>query len=464
MNKKIRIDKIQSVIDRNKDNKDLLKQEIMWEDKLESMTVYKIPLEYLVYNKFNGRILSRTKSLEKQKHSIDVETDEGKAKIEQLLWESKEDRNKKTLSSISKFGQQRVGIITKDGIIIDGNRRAMLLNRIPEYDYFKAIILPVTLEENPIEIEKLETTYQMGEDEKLGYNPIEKYLKAKTILDKLKPTIGEDEAIKRISDWMGERPSKIREYLEVMSTMDEYLETLEYDGVYTQLDGREDQFINLTNWVNNFYGGGSKKAGWAYSDIDVDELKAIAFDYIRVKYEGKEFRYLAHGLKENHFFGDKSIWKSFSDNHFENIDGIEEIEVNFDSPDLKHHLDGRDSKFKENVKDKFQENVDRHHQKLEYNRAADKPEKGIKRSIESFDSINKGHKNFSNPEVQDLVEKLGNKVFDSLNRSSPTRILSHIISLLKNIEASNIPEDEIESLKEKTKEIQSLGYRLHKEL
>ncbi|WP_452598075.1 hypothetical protein [Pontimicrobium sp. MEBiC01747] len=462
MNKKIRIDKIQSVIDRNKDNKDLLKQEIMWEDKLESMTVYKIPLEYLIYNKFNGRILSRTKSLEKQKHSIDVETDEGKAKIEQLLWESKEDRNKKTLSSISKFGQQRVGIITKDGIIIDGNRRAMLLNRIPEYDYFKAIILPVTLEENPIEIEKLETTYQMGEDEKLGYNPIEKYLKAKTILDKLKPTIGEDEAIKRISDWMGEKTSKVREYLGVIDTMDEYLQTLDYDGIYTQLDGREDQFITLTNWINNYYNSESKKAGWAYSNLDVDELKSIAFDYIRVKYEGKEFRLLAHGLKENHFFGDKNIWSSFSSEHFNSTNEIEEIEINYDSPNLKSHLDDRDTKYKEKVKDSFQENVRKHNQKLQYNRAADKPGKGVQNSIDSFDSINKGHKNFSNPEVQDLVEKLGNNVFDSLNRTSPNRVLSHIVGLLEKIDVSKIPEDEIEDAKKKVKKIQNLGYYLFK--
>jgi len=462
MNKETRIKKIQEVIDRNEENKDLLKQEIMWEDQLESKAVYKIPLEYLVYNKFNGRILSRTKSLEKQKHSIDVETVEGKEKIEQLLWESKEDRNKKTLSSISKFGQQRVGIITKDGIIIDGNRRAMLLNRIPEYDYFKAIILPVTLEENPIEIEKLETTYQMGEDEKLGYNPVEKYLKAKTILDKLKPTIGEDEAIKRISDWMGEKTSKVREYLSVMGTMDEYLQTLEYDGIYTQLDGREDQFITLTTWINNYYDSNSRKVGWAYSNLDVDELKSIAFDYIRVRYEGKEFRLLAHGLKENHFFGSRDIWSSFNEEHFDSINEIEEIEINFDSPNLKHHLDDRDSKFKEIVKNPFQENVRKHNQKLQYNRAADKPGKGVQNSIDSFDSINKGHKNFSDPEVQDLVEKLGSKVFDSLNRSSPTRVLSHIVSLLENIDVSNIPDDEIEDAQKKVKKIQNLGYYLFK--
>ena len=31
-----------------------------------------------------------------------------------------------------------------------------------------------------------------------------------------------------------------------MEVMDEYLEYLGYNGIYTQLDKREDQFLNLT--------------------------------------------------------------------------------------------------------------------------------------------------------------------------------------------------------------------------
>lgn len=41
--------------------------------------------------------------------------------------------------------------------------------------YFLAIILPDDAEEK--DIQQLETIYQMGEDDKLDYNPIEKYLK-----------------------------------------------------------------------------------------------------------------------------------------------------------------------------------------------------------------------------------------------------------------------------------------------
>ena len=162
MNKEVRIQKIQEIIERDKNRTDLLNHEIMWEKQLKTEKVFNIPLSYLIYNKYNGRILSRTKSLEKQNQAINVETDEGRDLIEKLLWESKIDRNKKTELSIREFGQQKVGIITKDGVIIDGNRRAMLLNKVDRTGYFKAIVLPVTLDENPIEIEKNFTKKSMN--------------------------------------------------------------------------------------------------------------------------------------------------------------------------------------------------------------------------------------------------------------------------------------------------------------
>src|SRR5436189_75065 len=134
MNKETRIKKISEIIDRDKANP-YGKQDIPWEDVLKPMDVYKIPLDYLIYNKYNGRILSRTKSLESQGQQIDAETDAGKKLVEKLLIESNPSRNKQTLESITKLGQEKVGIITKDGIIIDGNRRAMLLGRSGKYDY-----------------------------------------------------------------------------------------------------------------------------------------------------------------------------------------------------------------------------------------------------------------------------------------------------------------------------------------
>ena len=59
MNKDLRITKINQLLDRDLNNeqlkKDLLRDEIMWEGNLKSFYVHKIPLTYLVYNKYNGR-------------------------------------------------------------------------------------------------------------------------------------------------------------------------------------------------------------------------------------------------------------------------------------------------------------------------------------------------------------------------------------------------------------------------
>lgn len=477
MNKEVRKDKIQEIINSCKDRTDLLNHEIMWEGQLKTEKVYNIPLSYLIYNKYNGRILSRTKSLEKQNQIIDVETETGRDLIEKLLWESKIDRNKKTLQSIKDFGQQKVGIITKDGVIIDGNRRAMLLNKIDRLGTFKAIVLPVTLEENPIEIERLETTYQMGEDEKLGYNPIEKYLKAKQIFDKLTPKITKTEAIKSISDWMGEKESEIKKYLDTMSVMDEYLEYLEYDGLYTRLDKAEDQFLSLTKWLIAFYDSESKKGFDGYENIDVDELKFIAFDFIRLRgrtgqgnYDGKEFRNLAEGNRERHFFGDKEIWKSFSSKHREISEKLPlEPEIDFNSKNLDKHLDGRDnlyfesSKFDEEIS-AFIDNLNEHKYQVGYKKAGDAPEKLLKRASQTFDAIKQGHSAFSEPDIQNMVKDFGNKVFQSLSQKSPSRVLSHIIELMEAIDIDKIPENETQQVQEKTKRIQQIGYQINKNI
>lgn len=472
MNKEVRIQKIRDIIERDKDRTDLLNHEIMWEKQLKTEKVFNIPLSYLIYNKYNGRILSRTKSLEKQNQAINVETEEGRDLIEKLLWESKIDRNKKTELSIREFGQQKVGIITKDGVIIDGNRRAMLLNKVDRTGYFKAIVLPVTLEENPIEIERLETTYQMGEDEKLGYNPIEKYLKAKQIFDKLTPKISETEAIKSISDWMGETEGEIRKYLDTMVVMDEYLEYLEYDGIYTQLDSREDQFLSLSKWLNTFYGESSKKAFDGYTDSDVDDLKIIAFDFLRFRneYDGKEFRNLAEGNSDKHFFGDKDIWKSFSSRHKEIIDSLpKEPEIDFNSVNLEKHLNARDklffdsSKF-ENDTSAFIENLNDHKNDVYYNRAAEAPEKNLKNAMRAFEAIKQGHKNFSKPEIQEMVKDLGDKIFNSLQKKSPSRVLTHTIELLESIDIEKVPINEIEDVKEKANRINQISYQIKRSI
>lgn len=144
---------------------------ITYHGSIITLDAYEIPLEYLVYNPYNGRIGSVVKSYERQNHQLNPEDPDDKHIIEQFLWDSKPEANKKTKERLLKEHQQRHGIVTADGMIIDGNRRASLLNNIMADEsipfnekghckYFIAIILPEGADKK--EILALETTYQMG--------------------------------------------------------------------------------------------------------------------------------------------------------------------------------------------------------------------------------------------------------------------------------------------------------------
>lgn len=472
MNKEVRIQKIKEI---KANEKPIGKIDIPWKDKLEPMEVYQIPLNYLIYNKYNGRILSRTKSYENQNLTIDAEEQNGKKLIEDFLWYSKEQKNKETLESLKKLGQEKVGIITEDGIIIDGNRRAMLLNKIDHIDYFKAVILPVTYEGNPLEIEKFETKYQLGEERKLDYNPIEIYLKIQSLYMQLsgKPFYSPDtvdkNALKKIYEWVGNYKNinsvnDIEFTLAVMNSMDEYLDWFNYNGIYTTLDEREEQFRGLTSWLINFYGENSKKAFDNYTDIDVDNLKTICYDLIRIKYKNEKFRYVAQGQRQNHFFGNKEIWESFQSEHRKITRLFDEPNIDFNVKNLESHLNSIDADFKNKIGSLIDENVEYHYQKLRNRQSQDQPEKLISKALDSFNSINKKNVNFSSEPVQKLVEELGDKVFDSLLKKSPTRVLSHIIKLLEDINIDNIAENDREDLKDKANRINQISYQIKRNL
>ncbi|UOX33617.1 hypothetical protein LXD69_16480 [Flavobacterium sediminilitoris] len=472
MNKEVRIQKIRDI--KNHETP-IGKIDIPWKDRLEPMEVYQIPLAYLIYNKYNGRILSRTKSYENQNLIIDAENENGKKLIEDFLWNSKEQKNKETLASLGKLGQEKVGIITEDGIIIDGNRRAMLLNRIDHIDYFKAVVLPVTYEGNPLEIEKFETKYQLGEERKLDYNPIEIYLKIQSLYIQLSgksfytPESADKNAIKKIYEWVGnykniKSVNDIEFTLSVMNTMDEYLEWFNYNGIYTTLDEREEQFRGLTTWILNYYGEGSNKPFDNYTDSDVDDLKTLCYDLIRIKYKNEKFRYVAQGLKQSHFFGNKEIWDSFQNEHRRIVKTFDEPKIDINVKNLEVHLDSIDSDFKNKIGSSLDENVDNHYQKLRNKQSQDEPEKLISKALDSFNSINQKNKNFTSNSVQKQVEELGKKVFDSLQKKSPSRVLSHIIELLEDIDVDKIPSNEVEELKEKANRINQISYQIKKNL
>lgn len=380
--------------------------------------VYRIPLDYLIYNKYNGRIGSAVLSYETQNGALDAESEEDRAIIEDYLYRSKVDRNERTMASLIEIGQQRYGIVTADGTIIDGNRRAMLLNRIyrnrddlgythqqvESCQYFLAIILPDDATER--DIHQLETIYQMGEDDKLDYNPIEKYLKCKELKN-----CGFSE--KDIAGFMGEKQSQIEQWLRILDLMEEYLKEYDYDGIYTRLEKTEGPFVDLANWLESYKKGGAnvRTIDWDYTESDISDLKLVCFDYIRARYEGKEFRAVGATGKAGSIFFHKDLWESFLQKHMDSTPTdektVQELREEYPNEDLSKLLKRRDVDWKTKAEGQLRGNLQRHSRKLDDQRAASRPGELIERALSALQAVDTAQGGFyADPHIEEMVKEI----------------------------------------------------------
>lgn len=149
--------------------------------KPQMFPVYSIKLDLLRYNVQNDRIaswISRYKA-ENGEHSLDnVDTEAFNTIIEGFIVDSNRDAIEKTQKSIELRSQERPGVVLADGLVIDGNRRLTCLRRLsrenPTFGWFEAVILPESLGNDPKKIKMLELSIQHGEEEKVGYDPVDR--------------------------------------------------------------------------------------------------------------------------------------------------------------------------------------------------------------------------------------------------------------------------------------------------
>ena len=144
--------------------------------------VYKFPLEYLYYNDQNGRINTVYHRYISDHGKLTPEIGNSKYNeiFERFIYESKKQALKNTQVSISEKGQQEPGVILSDGRVIDGNRRFTALRRIQKetniQQYFEAVILSFDINNKIDEkkIKELELDLQLGREERVSYDPIDR--------------------------------------------------------------------------------------------------------------------------------------------------------------------------------------------------------------------------------------------------------------------------------------------------
>lgn len=167
---------------------------VPYNGKKESMTVYKIPLNYLKYNVNNGRIASHANEINGTKIDDKIMNDI----VENKIIESNKKAILETKENIRIWGQNEPGIVMSNGVVIDGNRRftcLRLLNKEnlenDKFKYFNAVILKDEMYDEKA-LKELEWFYQMGLESRLDYDPIDKLVDIyNQIIDKKYFTIEE---------------------------------------------------------------------------------------------------------------------------------------------------------------------------------------------------------------------------------------------------------------------------------
>ena len=85
-------------LEKLKDSTPYTHKDIYYQGQKQKLAVYKIDLDYLVYNRWNGRIASLVKShYSETGQEIDPTTQEGITLIEEFLWRSNKQANEGTL-------------------------------------------------------------------------------------------------------------------------------------------------------------------------------------------------------------------------------------------------------------------------------------------------------------------------------------------------------------------------------
>ncbi len=278
--------------------------------------VYSIPIEYLSYYPNNSRFRAEAKTFEAENsRKLDISRADDYKAVEDFIWNLSTTENEKTIESLLKNTQEKPGIVTKDGVVLSGNRRLRMLNEIRRHPEkyqarypdtfqklakFEAVVID---EENlsPERMVELEVHYQFGEDVKVEYDPIQKYIAAHD----QHVEFGFDEV--RIANNYNKKSSEVKKWLEIYDLMTEYLDYTGQTNHFTALRELEDPFIALNSKLKQLNSYSSSKVKWAYEQYDIEKLKYVYFDNLFARDAvNQEKRY--RDILE--YFNNESTWRA----------------------------------------------------------------------------------------------------------------------------------------------------------
>lgn len=266
--------------------------------------VYLIPLNYLRFRKYNGRISSDVLDHEKNNGVLDEKSKTTQDIISNFLLNKDKDKTKELKDSILLKGQYEPAIVTCDGFLINGNRRKLAMNTLlekykgdPRFDRMKVVILPGKDDEGGpptlLEIEQIENRYQLqslGKAEYYGFDRALSIRRKIKIGMTLKEQLRDDPAYANLSqkDFNREMKNFEEKYLEPLACVDRYLDYLGCSELYASVAlgmgdpaGRWQAFVDYFKGTYKKLNNEKDRVKLGINENEIGKIEDIAFKIIR---------------------------------------------------------------------------------------------------------------------------------------------------------------------------------------
>lgn len=278
-----------------KNQKRITRSQLIYKGTTQYHDVFAIPADLIQYNIQNGRIAA--KAMDYTADGMDLSTlpkDQRQELIGDWIWDEHIKENKDTLENIRQYGQQQPGVVTRNGIIVDGNRRYRLISelnrdndsRLP----FNAIILDEDYLDNSgvdWDLKLLENELQRKVDNPVTYGANNKYIEVNKMYElhlkdpdnyTKKSIIASFPKIKNEED--------LDKYLRTYKLMDEYLIYIGAKEKWSRLENAEDNFLAFQQCWKSLNSKGLKnvKVNWSPKKSDFFLFKITGFNLLRWVY------------------------------------------------------------------------------------------------------------------------------------------------------------------------------------
>lgn len=226
------------------------KRKLALKGEVRSFDVYKIPLDLLIYNKRNGRIISWMNKLESEGTDIDaLSKDEYNEQVEQMIVDSNRAALEKTKKNINALGQIHAGVVLNNGTVVDGNRRFTCLRQLKREEgkdlFFEAVILDPEEGLTNADIKRLELRIQHGEERPVDYNAIDNLVDVYNDI-----IVNRYFTVKEYALDIGKKETDVKKMLEKAELMVDYLKFINAEGKFyvareLELDGPLQEMVGI---------------------------------------------------------------------------------------------------------------------------------------------------------------------------------------------------------------------------